>query len=328
MKEESRSNSQTSSASAENPTATEESKNRNAANTTTPPLQGALAGSGSGWEEAIYGLLSGALFGLVSPIVGHPFDTVKTQMQAQHTALSTRQVIRTIYHDQGGVAGFYRGLLPPLLGSILYRGILFSAYSGAYAACADPWHEPLPYTFSILRPSVLVGSLAAASARTVIESPLDYIKVRRQLGRPILRPGTDIVSVSAVGQLFQGFTPTFLRTLGLLGSFFVMVDCSVRYIPEIVTAPVYGPFFKGGICATAAWVFAFPFETTKSVVQGDPAKYQNVSTWRVMVEQVRTKGVVGGLYRGFLPGASRSFVANGASMTVYAWFQDAVRSTS
>lgn len=60
--------------------------------------------------------------------------------------------------------------------------------------------------------------------------------------------------------LVSRFIPTLLRTVGLLGSFFVMVDYSVRLIPGVINAPVTGPFFKGGVCATMAWVFAFPFE--------------------------------------------------------------------
>jgi solute carrier family 25 carnitine/acylcarnitine transporter 20/29 len=115
--------------------------------------------------------------------------------------------------------------------------------------------------------------------------------------------------------------------MGLLGSFFIMVDYSVRYIPEVVNAPLVGPFFKGGVCATAAWVFAFPFETAKSVIQSDTTgKYKKLrnATWTAMQAIYREKGMRG-LYRGFGPGASRSFVANGASMVVYAWFQDSMR---
>jgi solute carrier family 25 carnitine/acylcarnitine transporter 20/29 len=113
----------------------------------------------------------------------------------------------------------------------------------------------------------------------------------------------------------------------LLGSFFVLVDYSVRYIPEVVNAPLIGPFFKGGICATAAWIVAFPLETAKSVIQADhTGQYKKVrhATWKAMRDIVAQKGVKG-LYRGFGPGASRSFVANGTSMIVYSWFQDAFR---
>jgi hypothetical protein len=80
--------------------------------------------------------------------------------------------------------------------------------------------------------------------------------------------------------------------------------------------------------ATAAWAVAFPFETTKSVIQADTTgKYKNMSgaTLKVMADIFRKRGIRG-LYRGFGPGAGRSFVANGTSMIVYSWFQDRLRS--
>jgi solute carrier family 25 carnitine/acylcarnitine transporter 20/29 len=104
-----------------------------------------------------------------------------------------------------------------------------------------------------------------------------------------------------------------------------MVDYSVRYIPDVVGAPLIGPFFKGGICATTAWLVAFPFETVKSTVQADvTGKFNQQSTISVLRGIVKEKGIKG-LYRGFGPGAARSFIANGTSMVVYSWFQDQLR---
>lgn len=313
---------------------------------TRAPLQGSLAGSGSSLKEAMFGLASGVVFGMVSPMVGHPFDTVKTRMQAEHAYRHTnfRETVRHMYKAEG-VRGFYRGFIPPLLGSMAFRGVLFSAYSGTYSMCEHVpiLHEPIPWTGG-LRPSVLLGALAAAMARASIESPLDFIKLRIMVGKNVQDAGaTKAISssvtasvrdfarspVNNIAHLYHGFAATLYRTIGLLGSFFVMVDYSVRYIPEVVNAPMIGPFFKGGVCATAAWVVAFPFESAKSVIQADTTgKYKQLqgATWKVIRELYRERGVVKGLYRGFGPGAGRSFIANGTSMMVYARFQEFLRS--
>jgi solute carrier family 25 carnitine/acylcarnitine transporter 20/29 len=296
--------------------------------------------------------MGGMLFGLVSPSVGHPFDTVKTKMQAElaYQNLGVMDTVKRIYRLDG-FFGFYRGFVPPLVGSVAYRGVQFSAYSGTYAACSqnEYLHSEIPYTGG-LRISVLIGAMTAAAARATIESPLDFIKVRIQIGEQAFSDGAvkqtakgassstsnnamavvrSFASspISSVAHLYHGYLPTLFRSMGLLGSFFVMVDYSVRYIPDVVNAPLIGPFFKGGVCATTAWVFAFPFETVKSVIQGDTTgKYKKMSgaTWKVMRQILAEKGVRG-LYRGFGPGASRSFVANGVSMIVYSWFQDSRR---
>ena len=306
-------------------------------------LQGALAGSGSSLQEALYGLAGGVVFGFVSPCIGHPFDCIKTRMQADPIYQNTGffQTVRQIYAQEGIIQGFYRGFIPPLLGSMAFRGLLFSAYSGTYAACekVPVLGDPIPWTGG-LRPSVLIGATSAALVRSVIESPLDFIKVRYMVADKVGNAhvlqdrGAESIKKSAqhplqtLRHLYHGFTPTFLRTMGLLGSFFVMVDYSVRYIPDIVNAPLMGPFFKGGVCATTAWVFAFPFESAKSVIQADTTgvyKSMPNATWKVLRKLYRERGVVHGLYRGFGPGAGRSFIANGVSMLVFSQFQDALR---
>lgn len=318
-----------------------------------PKSGAALAGSGSSIREAAVGLMAGIAYGAVTPVVGHPFDSIKTRMQAdplfQNTG-SAWQTSRFILQKEG-IAGFYRGFFPPLIGSMAFRGVLFSAYSGTYAACEQIslLKEPIPFTFG-LRPSVLLGGMAAAFARASIESPFDFIKVRYMVGQAALdndaittttaatttrrsflqtalaTTGNSNNPIAIVRQLYSGYSVTLLRCMGLVGSFFIMVDYSVRFLPTIMNAPLIGPFFKGGICATAAWLFCFPFETAKSLIQAE-GKYKGMPTFQVLRLVYQERGIVRGLYRGFLPGASRSFFANGASMIVYSWFQDQVRQT-
>lgn len=46
-------------------------------------LVGGLVRDGSLAKEGMFGLLCGFLYGITSPLVGQPLDTVKTKMQAQ-----------------------------------------------------------------------------------------------------------------------------------------------------------------------------------------------------------------------------------------------------
>mmetsp|Transcript_27049 Transcript_27049/g.38769 ORF Transcript_27049/g.38769 Transcript_27049/m.38769 type:complete len:301 (-) Transcript_27049:766-1668(-) len=293
-------------------------------------LHGSLAGTGTAFEEGLRALVGGALFGLVSPFVGHPLDTVKTKMQteAKYQKMKIIPVIAEIWKADK-IRGFYKGFVPPLVASSAYRSIQFSAYAATFSACEHvPFlAEPIPFTGG-LRISVLLGACASAFARATIESPFDFIKVRKQTGSPwYIGDGSlkSMISPQMVRQLYNGYIPTLKRTLLLMGSFFILVDYSVRYIPDVINMPVYGPFFKGGICATAAWTFAFPFETVKNVMQADmTGKYSGKTSTQVMQLLYNNNGVRG-LYRGFAPGASRSFIANGVSMCVYSWFQDYTR---
>lgn len=59
-------------------------------------LRGALVGSSGGLKEGLFGLGCGVLYGLTSPIIGHPLDTIKTKMQAQ--VGSTLPVVQPLVH--------------------------------------------------------------------------------------------------------------------------------------------------------------------------------------------------------------------------------------
>lgn len=258
------------------------------------------------------------------------------QAEAAYKSSSFLQTVSGTFRHEG-VRGFYRGFVPPLLGSMAYRGAGFSAYSAGFSACTNipVLSDAIPFTGG-LRPSVLVGALASAFARATIESPLDFVKLRLQIGKGVMQDaaftqqaGSTMANspISFIRHLYSGYTTTLYRTMVMLGGFFVFVDYANRYMPDVVNKPLIGPFVKGGICATAAWGVAFPWETVKSTIQGDTTgrfKSSRWVTWTVMRELYREGGIKR-LYRGFGPGASRSFFANGASMIVYSWFQDTVR---
>lgn len=73
----------------------------------------------------------GVLYGTTSVAVGHPFDTVKTKMQAQ-SGFESQSMLKTFGKTlrEQGVRGLYRGCLPPLMGSGLFRSTQFA---GKYA---------------------------------------------------------------------------------------------------------------------------------------------------------------------------------------------------
>mmetsp|Transcript_10771 Transcript_10771/g.28393 ORF Transcript_10771/g.28393 Transcript_10771/m.28393 type:complete len:110 (-) Transcript_10771:54-383(-) len=104
----------------------------------------------------------------------------------------------------------------------------------------------------------------------------------------------------------------------MLTSFFVLCDYSERVAPELMSRPLLGGFLKGGVCATLAWAVAWPIEVAKNLKQG--ADGSRLSTLAI-VRQLAASDGLRGLYRGFLPGALRSFVANGAGMAVFQFTQ-------
>lgn len=70
---------------------------------------------------------------------GHPFDTIKTKMQAQEGFLKGPGMVgsfTTVLKTQG-IAGLYKGALPPLLGSGIYRSTQFAVFEALYTKWDD-----------------------------------------------------------------------------------------------------------------------------------------------------------------------------------------------
>ena len=269
-----------------------------------------LVGAGSSREEALRGLLCGVLFGVASPLAAHPLDTIKSQMQALPAAsrggalASLRRIVAC-----GGVRALYRGLLPPLLGSAVYRSLQISMFSAVYAGtkASTFWAAPVA-ALAGLEPRVLLAGAAATTARALIETPLEVVKVRLQLGVAPLGDG-------GVRGLGVGFCLTWARLYVALGGFFVLVDHMDRHHPGFFAVPVVGSFLKGGVCATATWVLAWPLEVVKNQVQSGLHQGGGGALAR-LASIARARGVAG-LYRGIGPGMARSLLGNGAALAAY-----------
>ena len=82
----------------------------------------------STWQrEAAIQCLTGCLFGGSNTIVGHPFDTIKTKMQAQAGHMGSKgdghgyiDSIKKVWLSEGP-GGFYKGWMPPFIGSVIFR---------------------------------------------------------------------------------------------------------------------------------------------------------------------------------------------------------------
>ena len=114
---------------------------------------------------------------LLSHLSGHPLDTIKSKMQIQtgYTHRGSWGVAMKIYSTDG-VRGFFRGCVPPLWGSMIYRGIMMSSYEFAYTYFDKHFEDSHAIKTELgptgLRPMVPLSSLFASMCRGVVESKL------------------------------------------------------------------------------------------------------------------------------------------------------------
>ncbi|XP_013389954.1 mitochondrial arginine transporter BAC2-like [Lingula anatina] len=260
-------------------------------------------------KEGFIGLGVGVLYGTTSVAVGHPFDTIKTKMQAQ-VGFEKGGMLKTLAKTikSQGVIGLYRGCIPPLCGSGIYRSTQFAVFEAVYTKMDSNFGKyEIPATAG-LQIRVIIGGLVASTARAVIETPLEYAKIRRQ-----------IQSTWTIREVYNGFGISLSRTLGLMTSYFIMVDYIRRNHAEHFQRPLLGPFLTSGIAATLAWWLVWPLEFMKSQVQGGYGEKMPVLKRMQLV--IKERGGFFALYRGLGPGTIRSFIANGSSMVVMQWAQ-------
>ena len=274
--------------------------------------KGSLGNGGTSNEEAIAGAICGFIFGVSQTIIGQPFDALKTKMQAQ-SQYNTGGVLKTfknIVKNEGFIHGFYRGIIPPLLGAAFIRSAQFSSYNFAWSEFGNSFKwtkEQIPFTFG-LEYRVPLAVIVSATVRSCAENPFELIKVRQMTGH---------AWTFNIRELYQGYSVLWLRSFGLLSAFFVMIDYATRFIPEVISAPLIGPFIKGGIGATIAWTLIWPFEVVKNQLQSSKHTIEGPrTTMKRMAWIIREQGIKG-LYRGFTPGAMRSLIANGLSMIIF-----------
>jgi hypothetical protein len=113
-------------------------------------------------------------------------DTIKTRMQAGANVtdrkLSSLSVARSILASEG-VVGLYRGGLPVLLGGGLMRSAQFGVYSNVLTLIRGRYgtNQKENFYFGIFDPHIIVSGFAGGVGRGIVEAPVEFIKIRRQV---------------------------------------------------------------------------------------------------------------------------------------------------
>nr|XP_054516154.1 solute carrier family 25 member 16 isoform X4 [Pan troglodytes] len=141
----------------------------------------------------VHRLMAGSMAGMTAVICTYPLDMVRVrlafQVKGEHTYTGIIHAFKTIYAKEGGFFGFYRGLMPTILGMAPYAGVSFFTFGTLKSVGLS--HAPtLLGRPSSDNPNVLVlkthvnllcGGVAGAIAQT-ISYPFDVTRRRMQLG--------------------------------------------------------------------------------------------------------------------------------------------------
>ncbi|TNN75246.1 Graves disease carrier protein [Liparis tanakae] len=80
----------------------------------------------------IHRLMAGSMAGMTAVIFTYPLDVIRArlafQVTGEHRYTGIANAFHTIYLKEGGVSGFYRGLIPTLIGMAPYAGFSFFTF--------------------------------------------------------------------------------------------------------------------------------------------------------------------------------------------------------
>lgn len=258
---------------------------------------------GEWWKEGLAALISGVTYGVTNVLAGSPMDVIKTKMQVfeEYKAKNSFQSASLVY-KRYGIKGFFKGITGPLMGSSIFRAVQFASFEAFYTKVQEDkfFTQKVPYTFG-LEIRVICGGIISGSCRAIIECPFEYTKVRRQTNQTWEK-----------GHLYYGFRATWLKAVGMMTTYFCIVDTFRRNTSSFKSK--FMLFLVNGFSAAFAFVVIWPFEIVKNKIQ--TANIKHYSIVKEVSKNVRENGLAKGLYRGAGPGLGSVFIRNGASMIV------------
>ncbi|XVF76813.1 hypothetical protein PTKIN_Ptkin13bG0297200 [Pterospermum kingtungense] len=153
-------------------------------------------------------LAAGACAGMTSTFITYPLDVLRLRLAVEPGYRRMSEVALTMLREEG-VASFYYGLVPSLIGIAPYIAVNFCIF--------DLVKRALPEKYRQKTQASLLTALLSAAAATLTCYPLDTVRRQMQMrGTPyksVLEAIPGIIERDGVIGLYRGFVPNALKNL-------------------------------------------------------------------------------------------------------------------
>lgn len=225
--------------------------------------------------------VKGCISGMFGIILSHPVDSIKTYYQTSRTTKFTYSI-----------SSLYRGITSPLIGVGIEKAIVF----GTYNYCRNNnLNTPI---------SGAISGLAAS----VIVSPYERIKIMNQTGQ-----GVTIKNIISPSFLFKGLSATFTREVPGFAIYFSTYEWLKHrfYTKDQREITILSSFLFGGISGTMAWIFIYPQDQIKTVLQSS-----KTSSIRDIIYNTYSKGGLKQFYNGFSFAIGRAILLHSGTFSM------------
>ncbi|XP_059177535.1 solute carrier family 25 member 45-like [Physella acuta] len=283
--------------------------------------------------------VAGALGGMAGVVLGHPFDTVKLQMQIRTSGDHNLHRLRDAWSSvavQGLRRGLYRGMMFPLCSYGLVNSIFFGAY-GNMLHILEPDNTVVPSNLQ-----VYLAGCAAGAAQLVMACPVEVIKCTLQAQIPFTLPKSghsalhatpvmrknyyegpfectkDICKREGFKGFYKGIYPMFIRDVPSFGLYLCIYESLYQTMTHNGFSDSKGvtpAIISGGVAGCVSWVSTMPFDVIKSRLQVDHGgRYDGL--WDCVYKTVKNGGI-SVLFRGTVITVIRAFPVNAVTFLVY-----------
>ncbi|CDO95439.1 unnamed protein product [Kluyveromyces dobzhanskii CBS 2104] len=282
----------------------------------------------SGLAENLESLTAGGVGGVCAVLTGHPFDLVKVRCQSNQARNATdavSHILKAARQAAGptslnAVRGFYKGVVPPLLGVTPIFAVSFWGYDVG-KKLVTKW--PSSAAPGVTEPELSLQQMAAAGfisaiPTTLVTAPTERVKVVLQTTQgktSFLDAAKQIVRTQGFQSLFKGSLATLSRDGPGSALYFASYELCKDYLNKASghtsgELSITNVCISGGVAGVSMWAVVFPIDTVKTQLQSSSERQ---SMLEVTKKIYKTRGGIKGFFPGIGPAMLRSFPANAAT---------------
>ena len=261
--------------------------------------------------------------GVSSTLLGHPIDTIKVHLQTNpafasanakskaHAASKFPTVRAAQYLLRSNAYSptvFFRGVGPPIANAAIMNVLTF----GVFNRVKDG--------FGGSSSASLFAGIVSGVASAFVSTPTDYIKISAQLGggtstRAILREIMQLPNPHSI--LFRGHVANLWREGVFTCVYLGIYDVAMSHAQDPNLASIAAiSSITGGL----AWVVSYPFDTVKSVMQGQAPSKPGLDishAVRILYYSGTNVGNLSAFYRGCAASTGRAVLVTSSRMITY-----------
>lgn len=267
--------------------------------------------------DNVKSIIAGGVGGVAAVITGHPFDLVKVRLQnGQYPSMTT--AVKSIFANSGPL-GFYRGVVPPLVGVTPMFAVSFWGYDigKKIVSSLNNGKSAIDFTNTQLSTAGLISAIPT----TLVAAPMERTKIVLQTQdsnapKSMISAIKRILETGGIKSLFKGSFATLARDGPGSAIYFATYEIAKKELSKLNGAKenelsITAISTAGGLAGVGMWIVVFPIDTIKTRLTSNVN--ESISTKEAISSIYKKSGGIKGFFPGIGPALLRSFPANAAT---------------